>query len=190
MFDRNVFVIDLETTGTLERIEPTRITEIGIVKIEGTQTTDLYHSFVNPEEPLSDFIKNYTGLNDEILASAPKFCEVADEIANFIGNTDGLIAAWPLAFELPILQFEYAKANKKFPLDRRGIDIGTIAQFYLNANRINLKIPPKGKKVYSLDTVSHTLGLKIDGKRHSAVSDAELEANVLKYIIKQFKGNQ
>ncbi len=188
MFNKDIYVIDLETTGTLERVEPTRITEIGIVHI----TPDLivsdrtFHSLVNPEEKLTDFIVKYTGLTDEKLANAPKFTDIADDISNFVGN--GIIAAWPMSFECPILQYEYAKAGKKFTLDRRGIDIGTLATFFMETNGIQLKLSPKsetGKLAYSLNNVYYSLGLEMDGDRHTALADAKIEAEVLVKIFRE-----
>ena len=190
MFNKDIYVIDLETTGTLERVKPTRITEIGIVKID-KNTLDIvgiYHSLVNPEESLDDFIVKYTGLTDDLLKDQPKFKEIANAIASFIDGKNGTIAAWPMSFEQPIIQWEYANAGLNYPLDRRGIDIGTLAAFYMFENNIELKKNPESKESsYSLDNVKYSLGIEQTGKRHSAVDDAITEANILIKVLNETK---
>lgn len=185
MFDKDICVIDLETTGTLERTVPTRITEIGIIRLEKHNygVVDRYQSYVNPEEKLSEFIIHYTGITDEKLKDAPKFKDIADNVSKIC--KDATIAAWPLNFEMPILQWEYANAGiNPFPLNRRGIDIGTLASFYLHKNNIPLKKNPSSKELsYSLDNIRYTLGMPQQERRHSAVDDTIAECQVLIEVI-------
>lgn len=189
MFNRDIFVIDLETTGTLERTQPTRITEIGIVKIDtNLQIVGRYHSLVNPEEPLTDFIKEYTDLTDEQLQRAPKFKDIANSITDFIGGKNSTIAAWPMSFEQPILQWEYANAGLNYPLDRRGIDIGTLVCFYMFENGIELKQDPNERQpVPNFTNILYTLGMKPQGRRHTATTDAQAEAEVLIKVLNEAK---
>jgi DNA polymerase-3 subunit epsilon len=156
MFNKNIYVIDLETTGTLERTQPTRITEIGVARIDINRmvVSGGYHTLVNPEEPLTDFIVSYTGLTNEKLKDAPKFKDIASSLVEFIGGKNNVIAAWPMSFEQPILQWEFANAGIPYPLDRRGIDIGTIAAYYMKINGIDLKQNPESKdKSWIIDNV-------------------------------------
>lgn len=191
VYDKDICIIDLETTGTLERTKPTRITQVGIVKLDKDtlEIKDQFESYVNPYEPLTTFITNYTGITDQILKDAPAFPFVANCISRFFDSQNTIIAAWPLCFEQPILQWEYANAELKYPLDRRGIDIGTLARYYMRTNKIDLcsKSDSKDKTAYNLDNVSYTMNIKND-QRHSALADAINEAKVLQYILKD-EGN-
>ncbi len=193
MFDNNIYVVDLETTGTLERTEPTRITSIGVVKIDkdSLNITETFSTLVNPEEPLTDFIVKYTGLTDEILQNSPTFKDIADQFTNFI-TKDGphTLAAWPVSFDIPIIQYEYAKAGIKFPLERRSIDIGTLATYHMFNYGIELKLAPYSetkKLAYSLNNISYSIGIEMEAneKRHDAVDDATLEARILMHVLKK-----
>jgi len=56
MFDKNLAIVDLETTG----MSPghNRIIEIAIIRIEGNKIVDTFTSLINPETPISPFIIN------------------------------------------------------------------------------------------------------------------------------------
>jgi DNA polymerase III alpha subunit (gram-positive type) len=181
VYNKDIFIIDFETTGTLERTKPTRIIQVGISKLNEYGLIRFWESDVNPQESLDEFIVNYTGLTDEKLSKEPKFSEeVESEITGILKGE--LIAAWPISFEMPILQWEYANAGLKFPLDRRGIDIGTLARYYMAVNKIALK-PIDERNVYSLDNVLNSLGFPPVTKRHSALEDSYFEGLVLQKIL-------
>lgn len=190
MENRDVCVIDCETTSvSLESTKMPRIIEIGVIKIDKKfNKVRKYQTYINPEEKLNDFVIGYTGINDEVLESAPKFSEVTKELEAFFGGKNCLIASWPLAFELPILQYEYANAKKDFPLDKRGIDIGSMAHYYFIKNGLELRQKERTRDViFSIDNVARTLDIKIGGTRHSALDDATLEADILIKILKDIK---
>jgi DNA polymerase III subunit epsilon len=79
--------IDTETTG-LSPVDD-RITEIGAVAWDTDHATPVafFHRFIKQEKPLPDFIKELTGLNDEILEKYGVMETVAlGELKSFIGN--------------------------------------------------------------------------------------------------------
>src|SRR5688572_10459456 len=71
-------VLDLETTGA--KAPPGRITEIGAYRVCGGEVTGHFHTLVNPEIPIPPFIVALTGINDGMVACAPKFAEIADDL--------------------------------------------------------------------------------------------------------------
>ena len=68
-------IIDVETTG-----QGNRITEISIFKYDGSQIIDEFTSLVNPEIPIPTYITALTGIDDAMVADAPTFSEVAQDI--------------------------------------------------------------------------------------------------------------
>src|SRR3954453_4164103 len=69
--------VDLETTGA-NPIDD-RIIEIGIVCVQGDHV-ERWASLVHPGIPISPFIQNLTGISNEMVADAPVFEELLDEL--------------------------------------------------------------------------------------------------------------
>ena len=76
--------LDLETTGLDP--ERDRIIEIGVVKFQGEEVLDTFHTLVNPHCPLSYRIRLLTGITAEELVTAPPFSAVADRLLSFVGS--------------------------------------------------------------------------------------------------------
>ena len=64
--------VDLETTGATATQD--RITEIGIILVDDSGVQE-WSSLVNPETRISGFIENLTGISNEMVAAAPRFCD-------------------------------------------------------------------------------------------------------------------
>ena len=71
-------IIDIETTG--QSAATGKITEVAIYTHNGFEINDSFSSLINPECYIPGFITNLTGINNEMVRSAPKFFEVARKI--------------------------------------------------------------------------------------------------------------
>ncbi|MFT7385800.1 MAG: DNA polymerase-3 subunit epsilon, partial [Nonlabens sp.] len=69
-------VIDVETTGN--RISNNRMTEICMVRMLGSKVIEKFTSLIDPESLIPDFITSLTGIDNEMVAAAPLFSEVAE----------------------------------------------------------------------------------------------------------------
>jgi DNA polymerase-3 subunit epsilon len=69
--------VDLETTGATATAD--RITEIGIVEVDADGVRE-WSCLVNPGTPISGFIQNLTGISNAMVADAPPFEDVAEEV--------------------------------------------------------------------------------------------------------------
>ncbi len=72
-------VVDVETTGG--RYEAGhRITEVAVVEVRGGAVTDAFHTLVHPARRVHPATARLTGITDDMLAGAPAFDEVAEEV--------------------------------------------------------------------------------------------------------------
>lgn len=101
-------VFDLETTGA--KAPPCRITEIGAFKVENCELVGEFHTLVNPEIPIPPFITSLTGISDDMVRDAPRFCEIADGFLEFIG--DSVLVAHNSPFDLGFLNHEISMVHE------------------------------------------------------------------------------
>ena len=84
-------ILDIETTGLYVN-EGHRITEIGMVEmVDGKRTGKTYHSYVNPQRDVPEFITKLTGLTTKFLSDKPIFEKIAEDLRNFIGDAQVVI---------------------------------------------------------------------------------------------------
>lgn len=74
--------LDLETTGATPLRD--RITEIALVRFEHGVEVARWQTLVNPEKSIPAFIQQLTGIDNEMVATAPTFAEVADKLADYL----------------------------------------------------------------------------------------------------------
>src|SRR4051794_40443753 len=93
-------VLDTETTG-LEPQAGHRIIEIGCVElVNRRRTTNRFHRYVNPGRAVDAGALQVHGIDDEFLASQPRFEEVAAEFLEFVRGAELVIhnAEFDVAF--------------------------------------------------------------------------------------------
>ena len=105
LVDTEFVIFDLETTGV--KTPMARITEIGAYRVKNGELTGEFHTLVNPEMPIPPFIVRLTGINDEMVADAPVFADVAHDLLNFIG--DSILVAHNSAFDMRFLNYEIGR---------------------------------------------------------------------------------
>ncbi|HNP54058.1 MAG TPA: exonuclease domain-containing protein, partial [Ferruginibacter sp.] len=71
-------IVDIETTGG--HAASHAITEIAILVHDGQQVVDQFHTLINPEREVPLYITALTGISTAMVASAPTFAEVSDQI--------------------------------------------------------------------------------------------------------------
>lgn len=108
----NKFVIvDIETTGHSPK-KGDRIIQFAGVVIENEKIVDIYTTYINPEIPISPFITELTGIDNEQVATAPLFHEVAEDIIQLLDGA--CFVAHNVHFDYTFLQ-EQLEINN-FPL--------------------------------------------------------------------------
>ncbi|MES2536488.1 MAG: exonuclease domain-containing protein [Pseudomonadota bacterium] len=147
--------IDLETTGANPAFD--RITEIGIVEVDGGQVSR-WSSLVNPEIPIPPFIQSLTGINDAMVQHAPTFSQLADEVRTRLEG--GLFIAHNARFDHGFLRNAFKQAGH------------TLRCQVLCTVKLSRALFPDEAK-HNLDALILRHGLTPDG-RHRALADADL----------------
>src|SRR5688572_5266214 len=103
-------VLDTETTG-LEPTEGHRIIEVACLELADRRPTGRqFHRFLNPEREVDLGATQVHGLTAEDLADKPKFCDVADELLEFLEGSELLIHNAP--FDVAFLNAELARVGR------------------------------------------------------------------------------
>ncbi|WP_148716584.1 exonuclease domain-containing protein [Chitinolyticbacter meiyuanensis] len=156
LYPEPLVFVDLETTGANATHD--RITEIGIVQLDAGGAR-AWSSLVNPGIPIPSFIQSLTGINDEMVAGAPSFAELAEEV---------LLKLEGRVFVAHNARFDYGFLKNEF----RRVGLSLRARVLCTV-KLSRKLYPNEYK-HNLDSLVARHGLKIEGERHRALTDAEL----------------
>jgi len=154
LFDRPCAIVDLETTGG--HITRDRITEIGIVLIDGGHV-QRYSTLVNPGQPIPPFIENMTGISDAMVADAPPFETLAEELLHKLSGR--LFIAHNARFDYGFLKNAFKRIGMKFQAE------------VLCSVKLSRKLYPQHYK-HSLDSLIERHNIVL-AERHRALADAE-----------------
>ncbi|WP_026915299.1 exonuclease domain-containing protein [Christiangramia portivictoriae] len=158
-------VVDIETTGN--GIKGNRITEVCVIILENGEITKTFTSLVNPSQSIPLYIESLTGINDDMVSSAPQFSEVADEIMEM--TRDCIFVAHNVNFDYNILRAEFAMLDMDFKRKR------------LCTVRLTKKLIP-GLFSYSLGNICTSINIPIYD-RHRAQGDCEATVILLKRCL-------
>ncbi|RZK43224.1 MAG: 3'-5' exonuclease [Pedobacter sp.] len=121
---RPLAFFDLEATGI--NVGTDRIVEIAILKAMPDGTELIKTLRINPEIPIPLTTSLIHGIYDEDIASAPRFKDVASEIAEFLGDSD-LAGYNSNKFDIPMLLEEFLRAGIDFDMTgRKFVDVQNI----------------------------------------------------------------
>lgn len=159
-------IVDIETTGLFHQGHG--MTEIAIIHFDGQKIEQGFHSLVNPGRNIPKHIRQLTGIADDVVADAPDFDEIADEV--FTALEDRVFVAHNVNFDYNFLKAAFAKAGRKFDPRR------------LCTMRYCRKVLP-GLKSYTLQSVCRQLEIH-NMDEHRAGGDADATVLVLKKLMK------
>ena len=160
-------VVDIETTGSFAAANG--ITEIAIVIHDGNKVLNYYQSLVNPRVPIPYFIQRLTGIDNNMVANAPAFEEIAAQVYELL--QDKIFVAHNVNFDYSFVK--YHLQNSGFTLDTKK----------LCTVRLSRKVMP-GLNGYSLGKLTQRLGIT-HGEHHRAGGDALATADLLAMIIEK-----
>jgi DNA polymerase-3 subunit epsilon len=110
MFAPAIAFVDLETTGMAANAD--RVTEVGIVRIDGGARVSEWSSLVNPERSIPPAIQALTGISNAMVATAPTFRQIVDDVAAQVGGA--VFVAHNARFDYGFLKHEFARLGRSF----------------------------------------------------------------------------
>jgi DNA polymerase-3 subunit epsilon len=160
-------IIDIETTGNF--YPKGKIIEIAIIVFDGFEIIGTYTSLINPDCFIPYYITKLTGINNQMVISAPRFFEIAKKIDQITSNC--IFVAHNVNFDYSFIQEEFKR-------------LGDVYQRKTFCTlRMSRKYLPEHKS-YSLGKLCRDLNINIIN-RHRALGDAMATVELLKLILKQ-----
>lgn len=158
-------IIDIETTGGNAPYH--RITEIAIIVHDGVKVIDEFSTLINPERSIPWNITRLTGINDDMVKDAPRFCDIAKRIVEM---TEGnIFVAHNAAFDYNFIRSEFTQLGYDFKRNQ------------LCTVRLSRALIP-GKTSYSLGNLCTSVGIKVND-RHRAGGDAMATARLFEMLF-------
>lgn len=163
---RDFIALDVETTGL--RPLTNRIIEIAAIRYRDGREVERFVTFLQPEKKLPSVIVNLTGIRDADLEDAPLFRDIADPLADFLG--DELIVGHNVGFDISFVAGELKR------LARPGLGNPRFDTMSA-ANRLLTGLRRK-----SLSKLADYLGVP-DRRAHRAYDDAQRTAEVALRLV-------
>ncbi len=152
--DEKLVFLDLETTGG--NASRNRIIEIGLLEVQAGEVLSSWQRLVDPGCSLPPFIRSYTGIDEDMLAGAPRFEQLADELLTLLDGA--VLVAHNARFDYGFLRNEFRRLDTMLRMP------------VLCTVKLARALYP-GEQSYSLDALIERHGLVCDA-RHRALGDA------------------
>lgn len=157
-------ITDVETTGGVSN---GRMTEVCIILLKDGIIQDSYTSLINPECPIPRTITALTGINNEMVAKAPKFRDIARTIDEF--TRDAIFVAHNVNFDFGFFKKEFAKVGINYNRKK------------LCTVRLSRKLIP-GLPSYSLGRLTAAVGISLKGA-HRAEADTRATTTLFQKLL-------
>lgn len=154
-------VVDVETTGG--HGEHHRVTEVGAVKVQGGEIVGRFETLIDPQRSIPGGITRLTGITQAMVANAPVFADVADELAAFLEGA--IFVAHNVDFDYGFLGREFRRLGRPFRYPK----LCTCASMR--------KLYP-GHRSYSLAALCAAYDIELR-QHHRALADAQAAAELL-----------
>lgn len=165
-------VVDVETTGGAAW-SGHRIIEIAIVEVKGGRIVDEFETLVNPGRNVPVGVRVLTGIDDQMVAVAPYFDHVADQIYDRLRGR--VFVAHNVTFDWSFVSQELVRAVGDAPRAPR-----------LCTVRMARRLVPALRR-RNLDELTRHFGLEVHA-RHRAHGDALATARVLLRLLDEARG--
>ena len=165
-------VVDVETTGGGMEYGH-RVTDIAIVEVRGGEIVDEFQTLINPGRRIPTGITALTGITNEMVAHAPYFDEVAEEVRSRLEGR--VFVAHNVSFDWGFVSGELIRTLGDAP---EAVRMCTV--------RMTRRLVP-GLRHRNLDVVTRHFGVTIQD-RHRAYGDALATARVFLRLLDEARG--
>jgi DNA polymerase-3 subunit epsilon len=165
-------IIDIETTGSHAQYHG--ITEVAIINFDGEKIIEQFSTLIRAETEIPNFISHLTGITNAMIADAPDWEEVMEQIDEF--TRDRILIAHNAHFDYSFLKNAFLQSGKSFQRKT------------LCTLRLSRQIFP-GLPSYSLNKICKHLNLEVNPS-HRALSDAMAALELFKHLRENDVTNQ
>lgn len=158
-------IVDIETTGNYAG--GSKVTEIAIIIHNGKKIIEEYQSLINPQQPIPYQIQVLTGIDNEMVADAPTFAELAEDIYHLLQGK--IFVAHNVNFDYSFIVKELKAAGYDWQANK------------LCTVRLSRKLFP-GYGSYSLGKLCLQRNIPLSD-RHRAMGDAKATAILFEQLI-------
>ena len=159
--------LDLETTGGSAATD--RITEIGIQFWRAGECVGQWQTLVNPQTRISPFIEQLTGISNAMVANAPLFVDIADELEQ---RLDGVVfVAHNARFDYGFVKGEFRRLGRMF--------VGNV----LCTVKLSRRLYPEFRR-HNMDALIERHGLQ-QVQRHRAMGDVAAMLGFFEHALAQ-----
>lgn len=159
-------IVDLETTGVSPLAD--RVIEVGVICIDAGTISQRWQRLVQPDTRISPHIERITGINNAMVADAPRFAGIAEELLALLAGR--VFVAHNARFDYGFLKAEFTRLGLRF------------APKQLCTVRLSRKLFPQYRS-HGLDAVSARLGIANEA-RHRALGDALATWQFLDHVLR------
>ncbi len=157
-------IVDIETTGGSSKFH--KIVEIGIVLLENGEIVSRYQTLINPEINIPFNVTLIHGITNEMVANAPTFAEVSEEISNM--TIDAIFVAHSVQFDFGFVKKEFDEIGLNYERRR------------LCTVRLSKRMLPDLKS-HSLAGLCQHFSI-LNKSTHRALEDAEATAKIFQIL--------
>lgn len=165
-------IVDIETTGG--NASHSRITEIAIYIHNGTEVIERWETLIHPQKEIPPAIWALTGINNEMVADAPIFDDVAEKVYSYLKNR--IFVAHNVNFDYSFIKHELELAGIQWSAKK------------LCTVRLSRKLIP-GLVSYSLGRLCDAINIPITN-RHRAGGDTEATSILFTKLLENEKAQE
>lgn len=169
-FPKDYVMIDIETTGLKPNND--EIIELSAIRIRDHQITQTFSTLVQPNQPISAFITNLTGITNDMVMTAPKIIQALPEFLGFL--EEDIILGYNVKFDLSFI-YDTAVSLYNAPIRNDYLDVLTIARKLVT-----------GTPNHKLGTMAKFYGISYQGA-HRGLNDCFITVAVYNQLFHQAK---
>ena len=175
----NFIAIDVETTGLKPATD--RIVSVSAIRFEDWEPVELFYTLVNPQTSIPAETTKINYIDDNTVANAPTFPQVAESLSEFIGKSN--LVGHNIAFDLAFL---YCSGLNLIDRGIKFYDTLQLSQYLMNSSEKTGTYLDYVRD-YKLSTLCQYFNIRITNFHNSGVDSYAaglLFEKIVKYKIK------